>query len=60
MMDWINDKANTEIYLALSDEEIEGSMLIYKHRIINLRGAEGTISRLLERLDIDYVEGLIY
>jgi hypothetical protein len=60
MIDWIDDKASMEIYLALSDERIEGSMLIYKRRIINLRGTEDAISRLLEKLDIDYVEGLIY
>ncbi|MEM2740176.1 MAG: GNAT family N-acetyltransferase [Candidatus Bathyarchaeia archaeon] len=58
---WMYDKANTEVYLALGDDDIKGSMLIYKRGIIHLRGESDAIHKLMEKLDVDQViEGLIY
>lgn len=59
--DWMYDKANTEVYLALSGDDIKGSILLYKRRIIHLRGESDAIHKLLEKLDVDQViEGLMY
>ena len=54
--DWVENRENTQIWLALEDKEICGMMLVYNQRIAQLRGSLQAITLLLNELDLDTVE----
>jgi predicted GNAT family acetyltransferase len=57
ILDTTHDRASTEILLALNEQdEIEGMMLIYKKRIVQLRGHHEAAEALLAQLDVKEVE----
>lgn len=57
ILDMKRDRASTKIFLALNQENrIEGMMLIYKQRIVQLRGSVEAARTLLAKLDIEKVE----
>ena len=55
-LDWKNSRDDTEILLALKENRIDGMMLIYNERIVQLRGSRESVKALLERLVLEKVE----
>ena len=53
--DWRFHKDSTEILLALKDERIEGMMLIYNRRTVQLRGSAEAVKAPLEHVDLEKV-----
>ena len=57
ILDMKHDRPSTRILLALDENDrIEGMMLIYKERIVQLRGSAGAAETLLARLNIQQAE----
>lgn len=54
--DWKYNREKTKIFLALKGGKIEGMMLVYDKRIIQLRGSTETARFLLQRLGLEKVE----
>jgi RimJ/RimL family protein N-acetyltransferase len=54
--DWKHNREATEILLALEEERIDGMMLVYNERIVQLRGSDEAAEAFLERLDLDKIE----
>jgi RimJ/RimL family protein N-acetyltransferase len=54
--DWKHNREATEILLALEEERIDGMMLVYNERIVQLRGSNEAAEAFLERLDLDKIE----
>ncbi len=54
--DWKYNREDTEILLALEEDRIDGMMLVYNERIVQLRGSNKTAEVLLERLHLDKIE----
>jgi RimJ/RimL family protein N-acetyltransferase len=54
--DWKYHRDDTEILLALEEERIDGMMLVYNERIVQLRGSNKATEAFLERLDLDKIE----
>nr|ADQ54420.1 GNAT family acetyltransferase [uncultured marine crenarchaeote E37-7F] len=50
--DWKYERKNTKIWLAVEHDEIYGMMLIYKNRIVQLRGNEPIIEAFLDMIDL--------
>jgi ribosomal protein S18 acetylase RimI-like enzyme len=56
ILDWKYSKDSTKILLALKQNRIHGMMLIYRQRIVQIRGALEAAKTLLEYLDLEKVE----
>jgi GNAT superfamily N-acetyltransferase len=57
LFDWIFNRDRTEIWLALRENGIQGMMLVYDRRVIQLRGSETAAEALLnEDIDLEKVE----
>ncbi len=57
ILDMKHDRASTKILLALSEQDcIEGMMMIFEERIVQLRGSVEAAKALLAQLDIEKVE----
>jgi predicted GNAT family acetyltransferase len=54
--DWKYNRIDTKILLALKEKKIDGMMLIFKERMVQLRGSRESATALLERLDLEKVE----
>jgi len=54
--DWKYNREDTEILLALEEDRIDGMMLVYNERIVQLRGSKKTAQVFLERLRLDKIE----
>jgi RimJ/RimL family protein N-acetyltransferase len=54
--DWKYNREKTEILVALERHRIEGVMLVYNERIVQLRGSGEAAAALLEMLDLEKVE----
>lgn len=54
--DWRNNKDETDILLVVKEGQIDGMMLVYKKRIVQLRGSLEATRLLLEHLDLEEVE----
>ena len=54
--DWKHNREKTEILLALEGNKIEGMMLVYDKRIVQLRGSNEAAKSLLDGLDLERVE----
>lgn len=54
--DWKYNRSDTKILLALKEKRIDGMMLIYNEKIVQLRGSRESAEALLERLDLERVE----
>jgi len=54
--DWKYNRDKTKILLNLEGSRIDGMMLIYDKRIVQLRGSRETAQALLERLNLEKVE----
>ena len=54
--DWKYNRDDTEILLALEEERIDGMMLVYNKRIVQLRGSNEAAEVLLEKLHLDKIE----
>jgi predicted GNAT family acetyltransferase len=46
----------TKIYLALEQDKIQGLMLLYDDRIVQLRGSREAVKKLLDKIDYEQVE----
>jgi predicted GNAT family acetyltransferase len=55
-LDWHTHRSDTEILLALNQDRIDGMMLIFKERIVQLRGSRKSAETLLERLELSKAE----
>jgi len=51
--DWKLEKDKTRILLALKNEKIDGMILVYKQRIVQLRGSLEAAEALLDRLGLE-------
>jgi ribosomal protein S18 acetylase RimI-like enzyme len=57
ILDMSHDRASTEILLALNGQNrIEGMIMTYKEKIVQLRGTTKAAKALLARLDVEKVE----
>ena len=56
ILDMKHDRASTTIMIALKNQYIEGMMLTYQERIVQLRGSYEAVKTLLTHLDIGKVE----
>jgi len=54
--DWKYNREKTEILLALERQRIDGMMLVYNERIVQLRGSSEAAAAFLEMLDLEKVE----
>lgn len=54
--DWKYNRTQTEILLALEEDHIDGMMLVYDKRIVQLRGSRESAKALLKRLDLEKIE----
>ena len=54
--DWKYNRSDTKVLLALKENRIDGMMLIFKERMVQLRGSRESVKVLLERLDLEKVE----
>jgi len=54
--DWKYNREDTEILLALEEDRIDGMMLVYDERIVQLRGSNKAAEVLLEKLHLDKIE----
>jgi predicted GNAT family acetyltransferase len=55
-LDWKNSRDETDVLLAVTGRRIDGMMLVYKKRIVQLRGKREAVKALLEHLDLEQVE----
>jgi len=55
-LDWKYNRDKTKILLALEGSQIDGMMLVYDERIVQLRGSCESARVLLERLNLERVE----
>ena len=56
ILDWRMNRDDTEIWLALRKGEIHGMMLIYKRRVVQLRGEEPAVETLLDKVNLERIE----
>jgi len=56
LLDWRHNRDRTEIWLALRGNEIQGMMLVYDGRIVQLRGSEPAAESLLNKVDLEKAE----
>jgi ribosomal protein S18 acetylase RimI-like enzyme len=54
--DWKRRRDRTKILLAMGDQKIKGSMLLYAGRVIQLRGERKAVELLLDSVDYENVE----
>ena len=54
--DWKHNREKTEILLALENKRIDGMILVYDKRIVQLRGSCRAAEALLRKLDLEKVE----
>lgn len=54
--DWKHNKDETDILLALTGRRIDGMMLVYKKKTVQLRGNREATRELLEQLDLEEVK----
>jgi predicted GNAT family acetyltransferase len=52
-LDWKHRRSDTKILLALKDNHIDGMLLIFKERNVQLRGSRESAEALLERLVLE-------
>lgn len=55
ILDWKFERGETKILLALKDEKIDGMILIYGKRIVQLRGSVEAAEALIDQLDLEKV-----
>jgi predicted GNAT family acetyltransferase len=55
-LDWKNSRDETDILLAVTGRRIDGMMVVYKKRIVQLRGKREAARALLGHLDLEQVE----
>lgn len=60
IFDWTRRRDQTRVLLAMEDERVVGSMLIYttqgRDNVVQLRGSRKAVERLLESVDFERVE----
>ena len=56
ILDWKTNRDDTEIWLALKENRIRGMMLIYKGRVVQLRGTKPAAQELFSRIDLKNIE----
>jgi len=56
ILDWRYSKESAKIILALEQNRIQGMMLIYSDRVVQLRGTNEAAEKLLETVDLEKVE----
>ena len=54
--DWKYNRNKTKIWLALEENQIDGMMLVYNERIVQIRGSSKAADAFLEMLDLEKVE----
>jgi len=55
-LDWKMNRHDTEIWLALKENRIHRMMLIYKRRIVQLRGTKPAVEKLFGGIDLKKIE----
>ena len=60
LLDWKYNRENTKILIAQENRKIKGTMLVFKNRIISIRGSLDAAESLLDRVSIDDVEATCY
>jgi ribosomal protein S18 acetylase RimI-like enzyme len=55
-LDWKHSRKETKILLALKKKRIDGMMLIFNDRFVQLRGSIESVNALLKKLDLEKVE----
>ena len=58
-LDWKHRRSDTQILLALKENRIDGMMLIFKERNVQLRGSRKSVKALLERLVLKKAELMV-
>lgn len=56
IFDWKLHRKDTEVYLALEKNRIEGAMMVYKKSMVHLRGNCKAVETLLEHLELEKIE----
>jgi len=56
VFDWKYNRDETKMLMALERDQIKGMMLVYRQRIVQLRGSRKAAKVLLEHLDLEEVE----
>ena len=55
-LDWKHSRKETRILLALKKKRIDGMMLLFNDRFVQLRGSIESVKALLKKLDLEKVE----
>jgi len=55
-LDWSRSKEETDILLALTGRRIEGMMLVFRKKVVQLRGTREAARLLLKQLNLEEVE----
>ena len=56
VLDWTQRREQTKIFLAVEGEEVLGSLLVYADSIVQFRGSQEAVRKLLECVDFEKVE----
>jgi hypothetical protein len=56
ILDWIQYKKQTKIFLAVEGNKVLGSLLVFADYIVQLRGSRETVKKLLEHVSLEKVE----
>ena len=60
ILDWKYSREDTKILIAQENRKIKGTMLVFKNRIISIRGSLDAAESLLNEVDLDDVEANCY
>jgi len=56
ILDWVQRREQTKIFLAVEGKEVLGSLLIFADRIVQFRGSRRAVQRLIEYVNLEKVE----
>jgi RimJ/RimL family protein N-acetyltransferase len=56
ILDWTQRKEQTKIFLAVEGKEVLGSLLVYADYIVQFRGSQETVQKLLAHVNLEKVE----
>jgi len=56
ILDWTQRKEQTKIFLAIEDEKVIGSLLIFADYIVQFRGCREAVKKLIENVKLEKIE----
>jgi predicted GNAT family acetyltransferase len=56
IMDWTRNREQTRIFLAIEGKEVLGSLLVFADSIVQFRGSQAAVQKLIECVKLDKVE----